>query len=376
MRVLIAGLGFDEIGGVQTYERDLASWLLAHGHAPIVYATRLGTGARDFIDRTIPLVEDLSRVSASIDVIHGDGAMATMIAMLHFPRTPAVYVCHGFGSCATITPCFPRIRRYIAVDDTCADRLVSCDAVPPENISVILNAVDVKVFRQRAPLPSKPARAVVFGNVAHELTFLPVIRDACRRESIELDVIGAAAGRTVSHPESLLGNFDIAFARAKCAMEAMACGLAVILCGSTGVGGMVRSADFDRLRRLNFGARTLQMPLSMETIQAELARYDPHDARAVSDRIRESASSDALHDSLLALYQAVIADDQSAAGSDSWLAESRAAAAFLQDLARAERQRELDTWLLAKASHRLLQMPIVGPATRRALGWMMRRRRR
>ncbi len=36
-------------------------------------------------------------------------------------------------------------------------------------------------------------------------------------------------------------------------MEAMACGLAVILCSEAGLGGIVRSTDFDRLRRLNFG---------------------------------------------------------------------------------------------------------------------------
>ena len=374
MRVLIAGLGFDEIGGVQTYERDLAFWLLDHGHAPIVYATKLGDGARDLVKRTIPVVDDLNRVAAPIDVIHGDGATATMTALLHFPQTPAVFVCHGWGSSAVIPPHFPRILRYVAVDDTCADRLVSYDAIPPEKISVILNAVDLEAFRQRPPLPSKPRRAVVFGNIAHELNFLPMIRDACRRESIDLDVIGAWAGNPVAHPESILGNYDIAFAKAKCAMEAMACGLAVILCGLSGVGGMVRTADFDRLRRLNFGIRTLRMPLSAETFLTELARYDPQDARAVSDRIRETASSESLHESLLAVYQTVIDEYARSGRKDDWPAESRAASAFLVDLARAERQRELDAWFLAKASHRVLRMPVVGPVTRRALRWLMRRR--
>src|SRR5207248_653916 len=37
MRVLIAGHSLGEIGGVQRYERDLASWLLACGHSPVVY---------------------------------------------------------------------------------------------------------------------------------------------------------------------------------------------------------------------------------------------------------------------------------------------------------------------------------------------------
>ena len=45
MRVLIAGHSLGEIGGVQRYERDLASWLLANGHSPVVYATATATYA-------------------------------------------------------------------------------------------------------------------------------------------------------------------------------------------------------------------------------------------------------------------------------------------------------------------------------------------
>jgi len=238
---------------------------------------------------------------------------------------------------------------------------------------VLLNAVDFGAFRQREPLPSRPRRAVVFGNLAHELTFLPAIRDACRRAAIELDIVSAFAGTAVAHPEAILGAYDLAFAKAKCAMEAMACGLAVILCSGAGVGGMVRSVDFDRLRRLNFGIRALQKPLSAETLLAELALYDVDDARAVSDRIRRTASSDDLHESLFSTYEAVIEEHAGAASSADPVAESRAAAAFLHDLAVRDRYRERSLFTLAKASQRVLRMPVVGPAATRALHWLIRR---
>ncbi len=371
MRVLIAGHSLGETGGVQTYERDLASWLLAKGHSPVVYCTELGDAARQFFRRTIPVTDDLGTIAAPIDVIHGDSSMETMTAMLHFPDTPALFVSHGWGGIAP-TPHFPRILRYVAVDDTCADRLILREGIAPDKVSVLLNAVDLDIFRQRAPLPAKPRRAVVFGNVAHELTFLPVIREACRRASIEVQVVGAFANTAVADPEEILGDFDIAFAKAKCAMEAMACGLAVILCDVTGIGGLVRSADLDRLRRLNFGIRTLQKPLSAETVLAELALYDADDARAVSDRIRQTASSDGLHESLLALYETII--QEHAEHTSDWLAESRAAAAFLQDLAIKDRQNEGRYWTLAKAAQRVLRMPIVGPVATRAVRWLARPR--
>ena len=373
MRVLIAGHSLGEIGGVQRYERDLASWLLASGHSPVVYATELGDAARQLDARTIPVVDDLRTVTAPVDIIHGDSAVETMAALLHFSTTPAVFVCHGWEDLGRTTPRFPRILRYVAVDDTCADRLLTRAGIAPERISVLLNAIDVGAFRQREPLPPKPRRAVVYSNLAHELTFVPAIREACRRAAIELDVVGASAGTAVPHPESILGGYDLAFAKAKCAMEAMACGLAVILCSEAGVGGMVRSADFDRLRRLNFGIRALQKPLSAETLLAELALYDVDDACAVSDRIRETASSDDLHASLLSTYEAAIEEHAGAAAADP-VAESRAAAAFLHDLAVRDRHRERSLWTLAKASQRVLRMPLVGPAATWALRRLIRRR--
>ncbi|HEX3576928.1 MAG TPA: glycosyltransferase [Thermoanaerobaculia bacterium] len=369
MRILIAGHTLGPIGGVQTYERDLASWLIEHGHSPIVYATELGDAARQLLRRTIPVTDDLRSITVPIDVIHGDSAVETMAALLHFPNTPAVFVCHSWASLERTTPHFPRILRYVAVDHTCADRLLLREGISPGKLSVLLNAVDVAVFRQRAPLPVKPRRAVIFGNTAHELTFLPAIREACRRLSIDVDVIGAAAGSPASSPETILGNYDVAFAKAKCAMEAMACGLAVILCDRYGVGGMVRSADLDRLRRSNFGVRTLQKPVTTEAILAELALYDADDAREVSDRIRETATSDALHESLLSLYEDVIDEHARAGANNDWRADSRAASAFLHALAIRERRREGRMWLLANATQRVLQMPVVGPAA----SWLLRR---
>jgi len=372
MRVLIAGHSLGEIGGVQSYERDLASWLLARGHSPVVYATELGDAARQLNALTVPVVDDLSAITAPIDIIHGDSAIETMAALLHFSTTPAIFVCHGWEDLGRTTPRFPRILRYVAVDDTCADRLVTREGIAPEQISVLLNAVDMRAFRQREPLPARPRRAVVFGNLAHELTFLPAIRAACRKASIELDVVSASAGTAVANPESILGGYDLAFAKAKCAMEAMACGLAVVLCSEAGLGGMVRSAGFDRLRRLNFGIRALQNPLTTETILAELALYDRDDARRVSDRIRETAPSDALHESLLSLYESVI--DEHAGSPGDWLAESRAASAFLHALAIGERRREGRMWMLANAAQRVLQVPVIGPVSTRLLRWLAPKR--
>lgn len=369
MRVLIAGHSLGEFGGVQVYERDLASWLLAQGHSPVVYGTELGVAARQMTQRTIPVTDDLRTITAPVDVIHGDSAIETMAALLHFPDAPAIFVCHGWGNVERTVPRFPRLLRYVAVDDTCADRLLVREGIPRENVSVILNGIDVPRFPQRPALPAKPRRAIAFGNLAHDLTFVSILRDACRRASIELHVVGEASGTAVSDPASILGQYDLAFAKAKCAMEAMATGLAVILCDMQGIGGMVRSGDLERLRRLNFGIRTLSRPLSADAVLEEIARYDPADARAVSDRIRATASTDLVHESLFELYETVIAANVKADRA----AEQRAAAMFLHSLAVRDRQREARMWKLARASQRLLNLPLIGRVANPILGWLAKR---
>ena len=60
--------------------------------------------------------------------------------------------------------------------------------------------------------------------------------------------------------------------------------------------------------------------------------------------------------------------------SDGQVVESRAAAAFLHALAVGDRHRERSLWTLAKASQRVLRMPVVGPAATWALRRLIRRR--
>ena len=59
--------------------------------------------------------------------------------------------------------------------------------------------------------------------------------------------------------------------------------------------------------------------------------------------------------------------------SGDWLAESRAAAAFLHGLAIRDRHRGDRNWKLAKASQRVLQLPVVGRVATRVVDWLIRR---
>ena len=329
LRILLTNITLASRSGTEINIRDIATGLLARGHRPIVYSTRLGEIAEEIRAATVPVVDDLARVGIAPDVIHGHHHPETMTALLHFPGVPAIFFCHDWMGWHDSPPCFPRIRRYVAVDDTNRDRLVLEHGIPEERVRVILNSVDLGRFQPRAPLPSRPGCALVFSHYAREDAGLGIVRTACARAGLALDVVGDGVGRPVTRPETILGAYDLVFARGRCALEALAVGAAVVLCGTAGMGPMVTSVELDRLRRSNLGRRCLRAPLAVERLEREIARYDAGDAARVSERIRATAGLADQLDTLVALYEEVIGEAGRAGPSDA-AAEGRAAAAYLR----------------------------------------------
>lgn len=332
LRVLITNSALAARGGSETYVRDIAVGLLKRGHKPVVYSTILGDVASELLKATVPVVDDLKQLAVTPDLIHGHHHMETMTALLHFPRVPAVNFCHSWSHWDETPLSFPRILRYVAVDHACRDRLLLRHNIPEERIRVLLNFVDLERFQTRTkPLPPRPQQALVFSNQAHEETHLPVVREACRRKGITLDVVGSGVSNASAQPEKMLGEYDLVFAKARCALEALAVGAAVILCDASGVGPMVSVKELDRLRPLNFGIRTLGEPLEVATIVREIDRYDREDAAEVCRRVRATAGLESIVDELIGLYHEVIQEYRSTANGNVD-EEGRAAAAYLRQL--------------------------------------------
>jgi hypothetical protein len=347
--------------GTELYVRDVASALQRRGHRPMVYSPRLGPLAAEIRRHTIPVVDDLGRVAEPPHIIHGHHGVETLTALLAFPGVPAVTVCHSWIGWADEPVRFPRIRRYLAVDDTCRDRLVLEHGIAADRVDVVLNAVDLGRFRPRPPLPARPGRALIFSNSSGDgAPHVSAIRAACARAGIAVDIAGFRSGRTLDRPEEALGSYDLVFAKARAAMEAAAVGSAVILCDVAGAGPMVTTGNFETLRRLNFGMRALRETATAENLSGEIARYDPADAAAVSGRVRALAGHDAQVDQLLAVYADVLAEPADPEATPE--AELRAAAVYLRRLSPMLHERDL----LRMTFARLLRLPVVA-------GWIRRR---
>jgi glycosyl transferase family 4 len=329
LRVLLTNCSLIRRAGSELYLAELAGRLLARGHTPIAYSPRLGPVAEALRAATIPVVDRLDAIAEPPDVIHGQHHVETLSALLRFPGVPAVHVCHGWIPWEEIPPRFPRILRYVAVDFTTRERLVSEHGIPPERVEVVLNFVDLARFRPRPSLPAVPRRALVFSNQANESTYLPAVRAACSRFGIALAVAGIASGLATDQPEELLAGYDLVFAKGRAALEALAVGAAVVLCDLTGAGPLVTSRNVDQLRPLNFGIRTLQNPVEPEVLARQIEQYDPEDAAEVSRRIRATAGIEAAADRMIEIYERVLAEHR-VRGNPPPEEESRAAADYLQ----------------------------------------------
>ena len=226
--------------------------------------------------------------------------------MLRFPETPAVYYCHGWAPWEETPLVFPRIFRYLAVDEVCRERLIAEGGIAPARIELLLNFFNARNFAPRGPLPAKPQLALAFGNAFSENSDLPILREACAQCGIELHAAGLAALQPESDVGQRLQRYDLVFAKARGAIEAMAVGAAVVLCNLGRLGSMVTSKNFSRLRPLNFGVRVLDRPLEAKLVTEEIGRYDAADALRVATVVRGECEIQSVVDRLISLYESVI----------------------------------------------------------------------
>ncbi|HZQ70043.1 MAG TPA: hypothetical protein VFA68_16070 [Terriglobales bacterium] len=171
-------------------------------------------------------------------------------------------------------------------------------------------------------------------------------------QGLMLAAVGAGFKTEVSHPESILHNYDLVFAKARCALEALCVGCAVILCDFPGSGPMVMTANLDHLRRMNFGRGVLTGPLDSALLASEIARYDARDAFEVSRRLRAQAGLEHATTRWLHLYSDVIAEMSRLAPDPQ--GEQRALESYLRWRESNQSQRQ------ARRMQRIHAIPLLG----------------
>ncbi len=302
MRVLITNCALRDKSGTEVVTSELARGLAARGHRVAVFAPVLGRLADALRQDGIVVTDRIEDVPWTPDIIHGHHNMVLAAALARFAAVPSLFVCHSSTHWFDGAPLLRRIGRFLAVDEACRARIRSETAGLGATIDLLPNAVDLQAFKPRRPLPARPARGLLLTkNTGH----VDAVREAAGRSGLALDELGWPLGRIVDDLHARLGDYDVVFATARMALEAMAVGCAVVVVDGRGLAGLATSPVVDQWRAYNFGLRLLTRPPTVDALLAEIARYDPQDAARVSGRIRETAPLSGYLDQVEAIHREV-----------------------------------------------------------------------
>ncbi len=306
LRILITNNRLNTRGGAESFVRDLARGLQEIGHSVMAYSSDLGQRERLLENDVIPVATDLDLLPFLPDIIHAQHHLDAMTAITALPEVPALFHCHGavWQECA---PKHPRIYHYLAMSKTLAERMAVESNIPISDISVHLNVVDLARFNKVRQPPSQPTRALFF-NKHHrqDSPTVAAIREAASRCGISLDFVGRHFGRLIDQPENFLPDYDIVFASGVSAIEALACGCAVVVLGRTSCGGLVLPDNLESYRQANFSIAVNSAPPSSEKIEAELRCYSSEACEMVAKRLRQMADSRLQIGKLAEIYQQII----------------------------------------------------------------------
>ncbi len=313
MRVLLTNNTLTVRGGAEAFVRDLARALQRRGHRVMAYTSDPAAQPRLLENDPVPVATDLERLPLRPDVIHAQHHLDAVTALAALPGVPAIYHCHGavWRECP---PLHPRIHRYAAVTPTLAERLSVEYALAPERVRVVPNGVDLERFAGVRTPPARPARVLFYSN-RHwpgSPTFLAV-REAALARGLAFDAVGRPFGTATPSPQTLLPSYDVVFASGLSALEALACGCAVVVLGRTSCGDLVRSGAFDGWRDANFTIPVNSPPPSSAGVGAALDGYDAADVAAVTALVRARCGFEAVADALVGLYEEALAAHHEAA---------------------------------------------------------------
>jgi len=299
LAILFTNIWLAERGGSETVIRDLSLGMLRRGHRPIVYSPALGEVAKELVAKGIVVIDDLRKLRERPDILHAHHSIPCGEALIQFPDLPAIYSCHAFVHWVEAPVHFPQIAAYVATDEACRDRLVHAEGIDPARVRLMPNAIDLaRVPPRPHPLMERPKRAIAFGKAAA----VPELRTACEQLGIAFQAIGREASRPSPHPERELVTADLVFGSARCALEGLCCGCAVVVCDKRGISGLVTSDNYEALRARNFGLRSLGDLVTVEHCVREIQRYNPIDAARVGKRARHVADLEMLLDEFENLY--------------------------------------------------------------------------
>lgn len=304
IRILMTQRRLCHPGGTEIFTWEVAGELRRRGHQVAVYTSRLGELADLLFAHGIPVRTHLSKLPWKPDVIHGQHHLQAVAAFARFPDVPAVYHCHGGRPWVEKPPLLPAILRYITMCENMRPRLESEFGIARHRICTVPNFVNTARFSRKREPPQQLRKALLFGNTLFSPEEIQALESACAANGITLDKVGSVFRNPHSRPEILLPDYDLVFAVGKSAIEALACGCAVIPVIPGLAGHLLTKTNCCHWAKKNFSPRyySSSAQVTPEWLAAEIACYEPDSNGDLCEQIRKKHTLQNAVDRLESVY--------------------------------------------------------------------------
>lgn len=309
LSILITNVVMSDRTGTEMATYELALSLYKRGHRVVIYSPQVGWLGKELSIRGVPVMDDIARINFIPDIIHGHHNIPLAVAMLKFRETPALFVCHDASYPFDIPILADRIYQHVAVDCATRDRLIAY-GISPENIELLINAVDTDQYNLRSEISKSPKNALIvvkgFYRPDRIEGYIQKIQSACEVYDIACNAIGIGIAKEIDNYWEVLKNHDIVFAVGRSAIEACCTGAHVILTHELGFGGVLDSDTAKNFIHSKFCRRITSGDFNKENILSAIERYDTSEIYQAAIAWRKLVSIDLQTDRWIALYRNVI----------------------------------------------------------------------
>jgi hypothetical protein len=269
VRFVLGNRLLDRAGGTEIHLLTLAEQLQQLGHEVCLYSPVLGPFSEHVRSRGIEVTDALRELPERCDAVLSQDTIVLYELARRYPAAFHAYRICGDTYDFQMPPQLPGVVDLIVVVCDRHARLArACAAEAP--VLQLRTPVDAARLVPVAPLRERPARAVLLGNYLERDA---LVREAWAPHGIEVMRIGGPHQRY--DLAAALADADIVVAKARAALDAMACGRAVYVFDVLGGDGWVTPDTYALFEADQFAGRATGRVIGLSDLERDLADYDP-----------------------------------------------------------------------------------------------------
>lgn len=296
MRIVLANHGFAHAGGTEVYLLTVADHFQRLGHEVSVYAHELGPFSDHAREHGVKAYGELHDLPAECDALLTQDAVVAYELADRYPDARHVFrVCSDVYDLSMPPQLDGVVDKILVLSDRYA-RLASACAVTAPLLRLHV-PIDIDRLTPLGSIRARPRRAVLLGNYSdrHEL-----VREVWGRQGVEVAVVGGDQQRY--DVAAAVADADIVIAKARAALDGMACGRAVYIFDAFGGDGWVTPARHAALEADNFAGLATGRVIDAAALERDLAEYDPRMGIANRDLVVQHHSA---RDHVIELVEAI-----------------------------------------------------------------------